>query len=56
MIPRARRNPDMKFELTSDPIPKVIIITKKSIDQRGDIGNLVTTSGYTINARPAPKI
>ena len=24
------------------------------MDQRGDIGSLVTTSGYTINAKPAP--
>ena len=28
---------------------------KKSSDQSGDIGSLVTTSGYAIKAKPAPE-
>jgi hypothetical protein len=43
------------IKLTSLPIPNVIIITKNNIDHRGEIGNLVTTSGYTTKAKPAPK-
>ena len=46
----------MKLFVTSLPIPRVIIMTKNNIAQSGEIGNLVTTSGYTINARPAPVI
>lgn len=29
-------------------------MTKNKSDQTGEIGNLVTTSGYTMNASPAP--
>lgn len=29
-------------------------MTKNKIDHRGETGNLVTTSGYTIKASPAP--
>lgn len=42
--------------LTSLPIPNVIIITKNKIDHNGEIGSLVTTSGYTMKAKPAPKV
>ena len=35
-------------------MPRVIIITKKRMDQSGDTGSLVTTSGYTMKANPAP--
>jgi len=28
---------------------------KNRIDQRGEIGNCATTSGYATNAKPAPK-
>jgi hypothetical protein len=43
------------IKLTSLPIPNVIIITKNNIDHRGEIGNLVTTSGYTTKAKPECK-
>lgn len=40
--------------ITCESSPKVSSMTKKSNDQSGEIGRRVTTSGYTINARPAP--
>lgn len=39
---------------TCESSPSVKSIRKKSIDQTGDTGNLVTTSGYTMKAKPAP--
>jgi hypothetical protein len=36
--------------------PSVISIKKNRIDQNGGAGRLVTASGYTTNANPAPEM
>ena len=37
-------------------LPRVKSIAKKRKDQSGEIGNLVTRSGYDTNARPVPPL
>lgn len=40
--------------ITWESNPNVSSITKNNNDHIGAIGRRVTTSGYTMNARPAP--
>jgi len=43
------------YQLTSELNPRVIIMKKKRIDQRGGRGMVDKASGYTTNVNPGPK-
>lgn len=45
---------NMTLSPTWVPSPSVMSMAKKRMAQSGEMGSRATTSGYTINANPAP--